>query len=239
MQKSECRMVSPGMVTAPRHSAFCLLPSAFCILHSAFCLFAVACVCLGLLAGGGCSRTPPRVAAPAINPTAAGRLGVEQYDADGDGLIQGDELNKAPALKSALENLDTNQDGGVSAEEIAERVKAWQQTKVGAMSLSCTVTYRGQPLQGATVKFVPEEFLGDEIQTATGQTNQFGVAVLNVPADPDLPGDVPGVQCGLYRVEITKQGADIPAIYNTQTILGQEVADDCAAVRRGIIFELK
>jgi len=196
-------------------------------------------VCLGVLAGAGCSQTPPRVAAPAINPTAAGQLAIEQYDTDGDGLIQGDELNKAPPLKSALENLDTNQDGGVSAEEIAERVKAWQQTKVGVVSLSCTVTHRGQPLQGATVKFVPEKFLGDEIQAATGQTDQFGVASLNVPADPDLPGGAPGVQCGLYRVEITKQGADVPAIYNIQTILGQEVADDCAAVRRGIVFELK
>jgi hypothetical protein len=196
-------------------------------------------VCLAVLAVGGCSRTPPRVPAPAINPAAAGQQAIERYDTDGDGLIRGNELNKAPGLKNALENLDTNQDGGVSAEEIAERVKAWQQTKVGTMSLSCTVTYRGQPLPGATVKFVPEEFLGDEIQSASGQTDEFGVAMLNLPGDPDLPGAVPGVQCGLYRVEITKAGADIPAIYNTQTILGQEVADDCAAVRRGIVFELK
>jgi hypothetical protein len=197
------------------------------------------CVCLGVLAGGGCSRTPPRVSAPAIDPAAAGRLAIEQYDANGDGLIQGNELSKAPGLKSALENLDTNRDGGVSAEEIAERVTSWQQTGVGAMSLGCTVTYRGQPLPGATVKFVPEDFLGDEIQTATGQTDEFGRATLNVPANPDVPGDAPGVQCGLYRVEITKEGADIPAVYNTQTILGQEVADDCAAVRRGIVFDLK
>ena len=232
-------MVSPGMVTAPRHSAFCLLPSAFCILHSAFCLLAVVSVCLGVLAGGGCSRTPPRVPAPAIDPAAAGQLAIQQYDTDGDGLIRGDELNKAPGLENALENLDTNQDGSVSAEEIAERVRVWQQTKVGAMSLSCTVTYRGQPLPGATVKFVPEDFLGGEIRAASGQTDEFGLAVLNVPASPDVPGDAPGVHCGLYRVQITKDGADIPAIYNTQTILGQEVADDCAAVRRGIVFELK
>jgi hypothetical protein len=199
----------------------------------------VVCVCLGTLAGGGCSRTPPRVSGPAIDPVTAGRLAIEQYDANGDGLIQGNELNKAPGLKSALENLDTNRDGGVSAEEIAERVRSWQQTRVGAMSLGCTVTYRGQPLPGATVKFVPEDFLGDEIQTATGQTDESGVARLNMPASPGVPGDAPGVQCGLYRVEITKEGLDIPAAYNAQTTLGQEVADDCAAVRRGIVFELK
>ena len=223
------------MVTAPRHSAFCLLPSAFCILHSAFCLLAVVCVCLGVLAGGGCSRVYP----PAIDASAAGKLAIEQYDADGDGLIKGAELNKAPALKAAIKNLDTDGDGGLSAEEITARINEWQKDKVGKISLTCTVTRRGQPLRQATVKFVPEKFLGDEIQTATGETDEFGIAVLSVPLDPNIPDDLPGVAPGLYRVEITKQGADIPAIYNTQTILGQEVADDSAALRRGIVFELK
>jgi hypothetical protein len=63
--------------------------------------------------------------------------------------------------------------------------------------------------------------------------------VLSAPLDPGVPGDVPGVPYGLYRVEITKEGMDIPAKYNTQTILGQEVAEDCPEVRRGINFHLK
>ena len=196
-------------------------------------------VCLGALAGWGCSQTPSRIHPPAIDASAAGKLAIEQYDKDGDGLIQGQELNKAPALKAAIENLDTNHDGGVSADEITARVKAWQKSNVGKTSLSCTVTYRGGPLQGATVKFVPEKFLGDEIQTATGETNRLGVAVLSVPLDPSRPGDAPGVHYGLYRVVITKQNTNIPAKYNTQTILGQEVADDCPQVRRGINFQLK
>ncbi len=196
-------------------------------------------VCLGVLAGWGCSRTPSRIHPPAIDASAAGKLALQQYDKDGDGLIKGQELSKAPALKAAIENLDTNDDGGVSADEITARVKAWQKSNVGKTSLSCTVTYRGGPLQGATVKFVPEKFLGDEIQTATGETDQSGVAVLSVPLDPDRPGDVSGVQCGLYRVVITKQNTNIPAKYNTQTILGQEVADDCPQVRRGIKFRLE
>jgi hypothetical protein len=42
-------------------------------------------------------------------------------------------------------------------------------------------------------------------------------------------------------VEITKAGLAIPAKYNTQTILGQEVALDAAAFRfqTGINFDLK
>jgi hypothetical protein len=196
-------------------------------------------VCLGVWAGWGCSRTPPRVRPPAIDASAAGRLAIQQYDTDGDGLIKGPELDKAPALKAAIKNLDTNGDGGVSADEIAARVTAWQETEVGTMSLSCKVTYRGQPLQGATVKFIPEKFLGDQIQTATGETNEFGVAVLSVPLDPAIRGGAPGVQSGLYRVEITKEAMNIPARYTAETILGQEVADDCPEVRRGINFPLK
>lgn len=201
--------------------------------------FGVLVVCLGVLTGWGCSRTPSPIRPPAIDASAAGKLAIEQYDKDGDGLIKGQELSKAPALKAAIDNLDANHDGGVSADEITARVKAWQKTKVGKTSLSCAVTYHDGPLQGATVKFVPEKFLGDEIQTATGETDQLGVAVLSVPLDPDRPGDVPGVHCGLYRVEITKPNTNIPAKYNTQTILGQEVADDCPQIRRGINFQLE
>lgn len=201
--------------------------------------FGAVAVCAGALSGWGCSRGPSPILPPEIDASAAGPLAIEQYDADGNGLIQGAELDGAPALKAAVENLDTDGDGAVSADEITARVRAWQSTNVGKMSLSCTVSRRGVPLPGATVKFVPEKFLGHEIRTATGQTDQFGVAVLSVPLDPDRPGDVPGVHCGLYSVEITKPGTDIAARYNTQTTLGQEVADDSARVRRGIDFDLK
>ena len=200
--------------------------------------FDVVVVCLGVLAGWGCSCRSSRIHPPAIDASAAGKLAIEQYDTDGDGLIKGAELNKARALKAAMENLDTNKDGGVSAEEITARIKTWQKTNVGKMSLSCTVHRRGRPLQRATVKFVPEKFLGDQIQTATGETDEFGVAVLSAPPDPDVPGDA-GVPCGLYRVEITKQDANIRAMYNTETILGQEVAVDCANARRGIAFDVE
>ena len=201
--------------------------------------FAVVVVCLGAMAGWGCRWGSSPIRPPAIDAAAAGKRAIKRYDKDGDGLIKGAELDGAPALKAAIENLDTDGDGGVSAEEVTARVKAWQETKVAKMWLSCTVTRRGRPLQGATVKFVPEEFLGDEIRTATGQTNERGVAELSVPLDSNVTGDVPGVHYGLYRVEITKEDANIPARYNTETTLGQEVAHDCADIRRGIKFRLE
>ena len=51
-------------------------------------------------------------------------------------------------------------------------------------------------------------------------------------------GDPPGVAPGLYRVEITKEGANIPAKYNTETIYGQEVGLDAANIREGLVYEI-
>jgi hypothetical protein len=94
-----------------------------------------------------------------------------------------------------------------------------------------------QPVGRADVKFVPEKFLGEAIQTAMGKTDQNGVAMISVSATG--PSDVPGVAPGLYRVEITKAGANIPAKYNTASTLSQEVALDARGIREGIRFDLK
>jgi len=198
--------------------------------------FALAAVCLTATVCWGCSRGPSRVYPPAIDAAAAGRDAMAQYDSDRDGKVAGEELDKAPALKAALKNLDADGDLAVNAGEVTARVKAWQQTKLGRMVLSCQVNMDGRPLPGANVTFVPEEFLGDEIRPATGVTDAQGIATLTVQGDPDGP---PGVPPGLYRVSITKEGADIPTKYNTETILGQEVALDAGNIQEGIVFKLE
>jgi hypothetical protein len=180
--------------------------------------------CVALLVGWGCTRGPTRIEPPNIDAEAAGQQAMQQYDSDRDGSVGGAELDGAPALKAALGRLDQDNDGKVSAAEVTALVKKWQEDKLGKMPLPVTVKRRGQPLVGATVKFVPEEFLGPEVLTAEGVTDENGIASLSIPLDPDNPNDRPGVQCGLFRVEITKEGVDIPAKYNTQTILGKEVA---------------
>ena len=159
------------------------------------------------------------------------------YDTNKDGVIAGEELEKAGSIKSAMANIDANGDGKVSAEEITNRVQAWKDSKIGRMSLSCTVKYRGQPLPDATVTFEPEPFLGDEVKAATGTTDKFGMAVLTIPEVRP-----PGVACGLYRVKISKQvngKEQVPPRYNTNTILGQEVAMDAAGMEEGIFFNLQ
>jgi hypothetical protein len=158
------------------------------------------------------------------------------YDADKDGKLSGAELDKCPALKTAMKQIDMNSDGSITAEEIATRIKAWQNSKLGRMSLSCTVMHNGRPLSDAEVKFVPEKFLGENVKEATGKTDQNGVAMVSVPTADRT--DPPGVAPGLYRVEITKAGENIPAKYNTETTFGQEVALDAAGIREGLKYNL-
>ena len=119
---------------------------------------------------------------------------------------------------------------------IAARIADWKRSRLGRTSLRCMVRHDGQPLEGAEVKFVPESFLGTDYKTATGVTDQNGVAMMSVPTDPQA--GPPGVPPGFYRVEITKSGLKIPAKYNSRTILGVEVALDSETARIGAHFDL-
>jgi hypothetical protein len=191
-----------------------------------------------------CNRGPAPIKQPSISASSAGKLAMEQYDKDGDGKVAGAELDAAPALKAAIKNLDTDGDGAVSAAEITARINAWKDMKTALASAPCKVTLDGELLVGATITFEPEAFLGDEIKHAIGTTNLYGMAAPSVPAeerpDPNSPG---GAYFGLYKVRISKMvnGKEtIPARYNTQTILGQEVSyDDPGVKNRNIVYALK
>jgi Ca2+-binding EF-hand superfamily protein len=185
----------------------------------------------------GCQRGPSRIEPPSINASAAGSEAMEMFDTNKDGKISGAEFDKVPSLKSNLKRLDANGDGAVTADEITDRIKFWQDVlKTGRQSVHCIVKHNGQPLADAEVKFVPEKFLGDNIKTATGKTNASGMCRLSVPLEGK--DDVPGIPPGFYRVEITKPGQNIPAKYNTATILGLDCANDNESMIRGITFDL-
>ena len=190
---------------------------------------------LGALALGtwGCNRELPPVEPFPIAPDAAKRA-MELYDANGDGFLEGAELDKAPGLKAALKQVDANHDGKITAEEIHARIAAWKASGVGRLTVYCRVTRRGKPLPGATVTFVPESFLGGAMKPAKGTTNRFGLATLSTAEPEPLPGASPG----FYRVQITKSGDAIPPRYNAETVLGQEVAQDSPMAEGTAHFDL-
>jgi hypothetical protein len=100
------------------------------------------------------------------------------------------------------------------------------------MGFTCKLTLDGRPLEGATETFVPEKFMGPAVKPASGVSDARGTASLRTAG-----AEVPGVACGLFRIEVSKQNAagqeTLPARYNTRTVLGLEVAPD--APEQGVL----
>jgi hypothetical protein len=181
-------------------------------------LIAVAACC-------GCSGRQSRLAAPGIDRNA-GQAAITKYDANGDGALSGDELNKVPAFKASLKRLDSNGDGKVSPDEIAERVAAWRRSQLAITRVVANIRQNQRPLADAQVTLVPEDFLGPAVMPAQGSTDASGSAHLRISASPDEAG----VHLGFYRVQVSKKTPDgkemIPARYNTETELGVEITPD-------------
>jgi hypothetical protein len=182
----------------------------------------------------GCSPNGDRVKAPIFSPQDAAQQAMALYDTNRDGLLDEKELDQCPGLKSALATADLNGDKRLNVEEIASRLTAHQQANIGIMAVSCKVTLDNNPLSGARVRLVPEAFLGPSFQSASGVSDAMGAVDLRIEGS-----GFSGLQCGFYRVLITKDGANgkelLPARYNTQTTLGAEVAPD---MRSGLVFTL-
>lgn len=177
----------------------------------------------------GCGGGPDRIKPPSMSPSGVGSAAMDQYDTDGDGVVKGDELAKAPSLNAAIDNLDTDGDGGVSKSEVAARVQSWIDSKLGVTNARCKVTLDGKPLIGATITFEPEEFLGDSVYPATDETEIDGTASPRVAEENRANKRFSGTPAGFYKVKVSKlaNGEEtIPSRYNSETILGQEIAID-------------
>ncbi len=201
-------------------------------------------VSIALAALTSCNSGPKRITQPYINASAAGAAAMEEYDTNHDGAVAGDELDRAPGLNAARATIDTNGDGQISAEEVANRVRVWQDEDAGLTNLRCVVRMNGRPLEGAEVVFEPEAFLGDGIETAKGTVSAQGSASISIPkAERPTPGTPPGLRLGLYKVTISRMlgGKEtVPARYNVKTTLGQEVCLSALASTRGeVLFDLK
>ena len=160
-----------------------------------------------------------------------------EYDSNGDGFIDSGEMEASPPLRSALGKMDTDRDGRLSEAEIAARLESWVKSKVALFPVGCQVFLNGRPLAGATVLLEPEPFLGDDFKVVKGHTTDMGG--LQLETLPGMP--IPGFPPGLYRVRISKtvNGKEtIPARYNEETTLGQEVANDAEGMERTLQFRL-
>lgn len=189
--------------------------------------FLTAAAVLWLLSG--CTGKLPALRPPEFDPQAAAVAAIDQYDTNADGRIDELELKSAPGITSALERLDSNQDGAVTADEVAKLIKErWIGDEVGVMRVAVIVHLNGQPLGGATVTFEPEQFLSNVIHPGTGVTDSEGYTPISMAAEHmPHPNVRSGLAPGLYLVRISKEtsGQDIvPTKYNSQTTLGIEIA---------------
>lgn len=196
-----------------------------------------------LAALAGCSGGPSRVQAPSISASGAASEAMTTYDKDGDGFIAGAELDAAPALKAAMATLDVDKDGKVSEDEIQQRIEAWQATGIGVMLISGSFKLDGKALTNAEVIFEPEAFLGGNLQAGVGEIDAAGTAIVTIPKDKRPAKDTPpGMPLGFYKVKVSKKpnGQEtIPAKFNAETILGQEVSpDDPGIAGQKMRFEL-
>ena len=178
--------------------------------------------CAVVLAVSGCGQgRPARVIAPAIGTEAVAAAVFTAADADRSGRLEDGELATVPGIATAAVAIDTDGDKAVSLQELAQWLDEVSRSKVAITTFETVVRHRGRPLAGALVKLVPESFMGGEIKAAEGTTDADGLARVTIPG-----GRYPGVNCGIYRVEITGKGNDgrpLPARYNSTSTLGVAV----------------
>lgn len=180
----------------------------------------------GLLVLSGCggSGSGGATSVPQISPRSGANEALAEYDANKDGALDDKELEKCPSLKAGISRVDKNQDGRLTADELADRL-SFLQNQASLSSVSVEVTFDGHPLAGATVTLAPEKFMGAMYKRAVAVTDRDGGAVLNIEGTKE-----DAIAVGYYRVEVSKKDAkdqeQIPARYNTQTTLGYELAPD-------------
>lgn len=186
---------------------------------------AAGCVMIALIAG--CSGAPAGVDAPSWDPSGLADEILAELDKNTDAALSEEELAGAPGLAAGLRYIDTDKDGQASRAELEARFETYRTSRVGLRSPAYSVTYKGRPVSGATVDFLPEPWLAEIIEPAHGQTDEFG------HVSPQAEGaDLPGMRVGYYRVKVTSQKTKIPEKYaSDSTPLGAEasLADDASS----------
>lgn len=156
------------------------------------------------------------------------------FDTNGDETIDKEEVKASAGLAAAFAQFDSDGNGQLEEAEIQQRLQMWVDDRVALFGSLFSVTLDRKPLAGATVTLEPEPFLGEYFQTMKGTTAADGYVQFPIPEG--MPA--PGLLTGLYRVKVSKiEGGKevIPARYNENTILGQEVSSHAAGLDRVVL----
>jgi len=178
-------------------------------------------MCLVSLVVIGCGQAPSRVTAPTWDPEGYAEAVLAKLDKNGDGALDKGELSGAPGLAWGARPIDKDKNGSLSREELVERFAIYKKMRLGLTSNQMYVYHNGRPLAGAKVTLVPEFFLAEVVEPASGEVFDDGMV------DPRIPGMEPsGLRVGYYRVVIESQRHKIPAKYSSAetTPLGVEVS---------------
>ena len=189
-------------------------------------------LCLAGCSGGG----PGEFDAVTLDPAQIASAIMAEYDTDSDGEVSKSELKKCQGLEMLIAGedmllpnyrLDSDESGTISEAEFAEKFRANFESM--RQAFGCQVTYRGRPLEGATISLIPMPFMGDTV-SASGETDVEGMC--SVQGDDGKPGAIPGI----YRVEITHPDVNLSSKYNTEsTISGALDTTNPYAIEGGML----
>lgn len=188
----------------------------------------------------GCGSGPNAIEPIYINAGAASSEAIQLYDHNGDNRLDDAELANVPGILLHKDKYDVDKDGFVSEEEIANRIGNWRDKGIGFATVRISVLLDKRPLSGATVRFVPEPYLGEAPKIGTAVTDSSGDAKMSV-AKEYIPEDLRvarmrGMFGGTYRIEVTHPNIELPERYRNGSALGNEIARD--TVGDGIVLEL-
>ncbi|MDC0937146.1 hypothetical protein OAS39_12750 [Pirellulales bacterium] len=179
----------------------------------------------GFLTFLGCYNQTVRVIHPELDTLAAAHEAIELYDKDGNKSLSKAELSASPALLGAFKKYDGNGDSQLQVDEISQSLAAWAGDGLAMTPCRCTVRLNGKLLHGARVRFIPEPFLASVLKEASGVTNSRGLTLVTTPDEqlPEANQGLGAIYVGLYRIEVTHPSVEIPARFNSESILGDEM----------------
>ena len=167
----------------------------------------------------GCSNRPAGVSIPDWDPAGFADAVVEQLDKNGDASVDKGELGGAPGLAFGARFIDKDGDGKLSREELVARFTLYRDRRVGMTAYELRISHNGRPLVGAEVRLVPEFFLTDILEPATGTTIAQGTVRPSIAGQPTAL-----MRVGYYRVEVNSPTVKLPAKFNSATTVGVELS---------------